>query len=184
MNSGLDQGPELENIRETALRLIQGSAERGKVDFKSQLSPENAKDHVEFCKDLSAIANTDDSRLDGYGFIIYGAAQGELLGKVKAWEPGKKDNFSARLTDIAKKYWPRFPRSSFMRSKILTAVSGGSLSFRRVQRSRTYSSGNCPETLESTNGLFESTTPLKGPAQPTTLGFCSGRPIECSNPWK
>jgi hypothetical protein len=96
-----------------ALRLIEGSSERGKVDFKRDIALDTPAGKIEFCKDLSAIANSDDERLDGYGLIIIGATSGRLLGGVKAWETGKEDNFSASLTDIAKNYIAPVPLFSF-----------------------------------------------------------------------
>jgi hypothetical protein len=101
------------DARRLALRLIEGSSERGKVDFKRDLDLGTPAGKIEFCKDLSAIANSDDERLDGYGLIIIGAKPGALLGGVKAWETGKEDNFSASLTDIAKNYIAPVPLFSF-----------------------------------------------------------------------
>jgi hypothetical protein len=79
--------------RHLALRLVEGNSERGKVDFKRDLDLDTAAGKMEFCKDLSAIANSDDDRLDGYGLIIIGAKPGTLLGGVKAWTAGREDNW-------------------------------------------------------------------------------------------
>ncbi|HKO49971.1 MAG TPA: ATP-binding protein [Polyangiaceae bacterium] len=102
------------DLRSLVGRLIEGRAERGKVDFKRDLALSTAAEKIEFCKDLSAIANTDDDRLDGHGFIVIGAEPGVLRGGVTAWESGKADNFSASLTDLVKGYVAPVPVFSFV----------------------------------------------------------------------
>ncbi len=114
MNDDRYLGADDTHIRELALKLIAGNAEGGKVDFKRQLPFTSAKDKVEFCKDLSAIANSDDHRLGGHGYIVFGAEPGNLLGGLTAWEPGKADSFSASLNDIAKNYLAPVPNFHFV----------------------------------------------------------------------
>jgi hypothetical protein len=103
-----------ERVRTIALSLVEGKVEHGKVDFKRAFAVTTAEEKSEFCKDLSAIANTDDDRLEGYGFIVLGAEPGNLVGGIGAWASGKLDNFSAALTTIAKGYLAPLPIFSLM----------------------------------------------------------------------
>ncbi len=112
-NDGTLLGRTREGLEELARRLIDEGVE-AKADLKSTFAVDTAHRKIEFCKDLSAIANTDDHRLDDHGYIIIGAKRGTLIGGVDTWKDVGEDNFSATLTNIAKKYLAPVPAFNFV----------------------------------------------------------------------
>lgn len=94
-------------------RSLIARGEGPKVDLKQQLNISEAKEKVEFCKDLSSIANSEDAapHLRGYGFIIVGVDKtGTVVGGVESLGPSRRDGTSASLTQIAGTYLAPVPR--------------------------------------------------------------------------
>lgn len=94
-------------------RSLIARGEGPKVDLKQQLNISEVKEKVEFCKDLSSIANSEDAapHLRGYGFIIVGVDKtGTVVGGVESLGPSRRDGTSASLTQIAGTYLAPVPR--------------------------------------------------------------------------
>lgn len=100
--------PDLEAlVREMIARSVEGP----KVDRKQSLALTTAAEQVEFAKDVSAIANTDDDAYRDHGFIILGVNKaGVLCGGITILDASTIDNTRAALVDIIKKYIAPVPK--------------------------------------------------------------------------
>jgi hypothetical protein len=108
-------------------QLIQQGPEGPKVDFKRTISLQTTREKAEFAKDISSIANTDDTHLDDYGLIIVGADRGTLIGGVEEFASGDRaDKYQAHLTNTLKNFLAPVPTFTLLlpRSKNLWVGSG------------------------------------------------------------
>jgi Putative DNA-binding domain len=114
--------PSKPDEQENFLRdLILTGVENEKLDFKSQFHFTNAVEKVKILKHLSAIANSDFEDFGGFGFIIFGAARGALIGGIQAFDPISADNTSSILNTEAHNYLapsPRFQLVNFMDAQL------------------------------------------------------------------
>lgn len=63
-------------------QLIAQKNEAPKVDFKRTVDPDSKRDIAEIAKLSIAMANTDSDDQEDFGYIIFGASRGELVGGV------------------------------------------------------------------------------------------------------
>lgn len=98
---------ELREILETAINV---GIEGAKYDFKLTLNLTTKEEKMNFAKDISAIANTDATTLEGYGFIIIGAKRHDIVGGFEKLLQGNIDNYQASLVSILKDWIAPVPR--------------------------------------------------------------------------
>ncbi|WP_437634243.1 AlbA family DNA-binding domain-containing protein [Sorangium sp. So ce854] len=115
MNNATEEKPyipwTLDKLETLVRDIITQGVEGPKVDRKQILAIGSAAEQVEFAKDVSAIANTDDDAYQDHGFIIFGVNKsGELCGGITAFERSAIDNTRAALIDAIKKYIAPVPK--------------------------------------------------------------------------
>ena len=84
-------------LRSAVLQSVEGP----KLDFKSKLSLDETASKESVAKDISALANTDDSgSFHDYGFLVLGAQRGRLIGGCSELASDHIDKTGAQLTQI------------------------------------------------------------------------------------
>jgi hypothetical protein len=102
---------ELENILHD---IISSGVESTKVDFKEELKINN-REKGEFLKDISAIANSSDSRYNNFGFILIEVKSREIVGSTFLKENKNKiDNLQAQVDQLINEYISPFIQTHLM----------------------------------------------------------------------
>ena len=85
--------------------MIDDQVETAKVDFKVSLSTSmNAAEKVELAKDINALVNVDSDGHSGFGFLIFGARRGELVGGISCLAADSADHTSSTISKIVSEY--------------------------------------------------------------------------------
>jgi len=86
---------------EALLRKVVLTGETTKVDLKSSFDLSDNQHQAELLKDISALANTYSHHYKNYGFIVFGARQGEIVYTIF---PNNEDHLQANIDDLIRKY--------------------------------------------------------------------------------
>jgi len=96
-----------EELQERLEDFIVNWGETDKIDFKQELNISDQKGKAELLKDIAAIVNTYSEENDGYGFIIVGVKDNEIVGS-EVFENKKEDNLKASIDQLIREYLQPF----------------------------------------------------------------------------